>query len=60
MSKSAMIGGRVEQSVKDRLVRMKDVLSQKTRLQITETCILETLIETASVQELARLLSLKS
>jgi hypothetical protein len=60
VSKSAMIGGRVEQSIKDRLVGLKDVLSRKTRLPITETCILETLIETADVRELAQLFSLKS
>ena len=58
--KSAMIGGRVEQGVKDKLVGMKDVLQRKTRLPITETGILEALIEQADVRELVQYFKLVS
>lgn len=59
MRKSAMIGGRVEQSVKERLVGLKDVLARKTRLKITETCILEALIEEADIHALTRYFIMK-
>lgn len=57
--KSGMIAARLSQENIDKLDSLQASLSRKTRLPITKTCILEMLIEQASVVELGRLFGIK-
>ncbi len=57
--KGAMIAARLSQENNDKLDRLQADLSRKTRLPITKTCILEMLIEQATVADLARHFGIK-
>jgi hypothetical protein len=58
--KSAYVQARIEQIAKDKLVGLRDVLSRKTRLRVTETDIIEALIEEADIRSLTRYFLMKS